>query len=237
MLNIFRKNHTNQSENSNNQTTPIILWGVSISPYVRKIMVALAEKEISYEQREILPKNLLKATGKTIPADFEQASQLGKIPALQVGNFCIADSAAIAGYIDKKFPEGNKLYPISPENYARALWFEHYADNVLTEVAYKKIFLECVVKPKVLNIEPTLTLVEHAKNNELPEILNYLDQSVVKFNWIAGDKFSMADIAIATQLIALRMAGFEINNGKWNYLSQYLAKVTARPSFQKIISK
>lgn len=197
-------------------------------------MVALAEKEIAYEQREILPKIFLEATGQTIPTEFEQASPLGKIPALQVGDFCIADSAAIAGYLDKKFPTV-KLYPSNPENYARALWFEHYADNVLTEVAYKKIFLECVVKPKVLNIEPNHTLVEQTKTNELPEMLAYLDQSVAKFNWIAGDEFSMADIAIATQLIALTIAGFKINRSNWNNLNQYLTKVTARPSFQKMI--
>jgi glutathione S-transferase len=220
-----------------NPNPAIILWGVSISPYVRKVMVALAEKELPYEQREILPKILLNATGQSIPVDFEKTSPLGKIPALQVGDFCVADSAVIAGYLDKKFVTSNKLYPIQAEGYARALWFEYYADTTLTEVAYKKIFLELVVKPKVLNIEPNLTLVEQAKNNELPPMLDYLENSVKQFDWIAGNEFSMADIAIAVQLLALQIAGFALSNARWPQLNFYLAKITDRPSFQKVISK
>ena len=73
----------------------IILWGIKTSPYVRKIMVALSEKQIPYEQKEILPKILLELKGQIVPNEFEHASPLGKIPALQVNNFCIADSSVI----------------------------------------------------------------------------------------------------------------------------------------------
>ena len=125
-------------DNKTNNQHPVILWGVKVSPYVRKVMVALAEKNIAYEQREILPKVLLEATHQTVPVEFDRASQLGKIPALQVGNYCIADSAAIAGYLDRQFVSGNSLYPTDPEEYGRALWFEHFSDTTLTEIAYKK---------------------------------------------------------------------------------------------------
>jgi glutathione S-transferase len=45
---------------------------ILVAIYSRKVMVALAEKELPYEQREILPKILLNATGQSIPADFEK---------------------------------------------------------------------------------------------------------------------------------------------------------------------
>ena len=54
--------------------TNIILWRASISPYVRKVMVALSEKELAYELRETLPKVLLQATGQPVPAGFMQCS-------------------------------------------------------------------------------------------------------------------------------------------------------------------
>jgi glutathione S-transferase len=94
-----------------------------------------------------------------------------------------------------------------------------------------------VVKPKVLNIEPNLTLVEQAKNNELPPMLDYLENSVKQFDWIAGNEFYMADIAIAVQLLALQITGFALSNARWPQLNFYLAKITDRPSFQKVISK
>jgi glutathione S-transferase len=56
-----------------NQHVPVILWGVSLSPFVRKVMVALEEKGIAYEQREILPKSLLQATHQAVPVDFDRA--------------------------------------------------------------------------------------------------------------------------------------------------------------------
>lgn len=222
--------------NKEGAANKVILWGVNVSPYVRKVMVALAEKNIPYKQIETLPKRFLQATGQPIPDGFEQVSPLGKIPALQIGAFSIADSAAIAGYLDQKFPHTKLLYPHNtPEEYAKVLWFEHYSDNILTDIGYKKIFFECVIKPKVFNQSTDDEIVKNAKENELPPLLDYLNQSVRSHQWIAGDEFSMADIAIATQFLALKMAGYEIDNNRWNNLSQYFKKVIARDSFSKII--
>lgn len=218
------------------QKPKVTLWGVSISPYVRKVMVALAEKNIAFEQKEILPKALLLAIGQSIPAEFDSISPLGKIPVLQVDDFAISDSAAIAGYLDRKFSTGNKLHADNSEQYAQTIWFQNFSDTVLTDVAYKKIFLESIVKPKVLNIEPNHTMVAEAKQNELPPLLNFLDQLVAKTKWIGGDHFSIADIAISTQLLALRMADFEICAKKWPHLSSYFQKIISRPSFNQIIA-
>ncbi|SRR5579883_554089 len=223
--------------NKENGPQKVIIWGTSASPYVRKVMVALAEKNISYEQKEILPKILLKATGQPIPADFDAASPLGKIPALQINDFTLSDSAVIAAYLDKKFTSGNKLYPTDPEEYAIALWFEHYADNILTEVIYKKIFLECIVKAKILNQEPNHNLVKEAKNIELPPVLDYLNKSLEGKEWFAGNHFSMADVAISTQLLALMMTEYEMDHKEWPNLNNFLKKIIERPSFKKIVAR
>jgi glutathione S-transferase len=225
------KNDPKQIENG--QVASVVLWGVSASPYVRKVMVALAEKEISYEHKQTLPKLLLDILGKEIPTDFAEVSVLGKIPALQVDDFCIADSSVITAYVDKKFDTGNRLYPSNPEEFARALWFEHYADNRLTEIIYKKIFFELVIKPNVLNLTTNMSLVNEGKE-EVPALLNYLNESVSKFTWIAGETFSMADVAVTMQLIALEMAGYQIGED-WRELNQYISKIKARPSFQAIL--
>jgi len=216
-----------------NQSDKITLWGVKVSPYVRKVMVALAEKSINYEQQEILPTVLLNALGETVPVEFSKASPLGKIPLLQVGDMAIADSAVIAQYLDRKYPTVNALYPVDPEAYAKALWFEHYSDNVLTAVAYAKIFVERIVKAKVLKMPADEQLVEQAINDELPPLLDYLESASTETDWLAGQSFSMADVAIATQLLALQMAGFELQETQWPNLSAYFSRVIARPSFSE----
>lgn len=213
----------------------IILWGVKASPYVQKVMVALSEKQIPYEQKEILPKILLELTGQIVPNDFEHASPLGKIPALQVDNFCIADSSVISAYLDRLYTTSTLLYPYNPEEYAIALWFERYADTTLSDITYKKIFIEGVIKPALLNQKGDKEIVEYAILNELPPMLDYINRSVTENLWIAGDHFSMADVAIVVQLLALKKSGFEISENRWLGIKNYLQKVLDRPSFQGII--
>src|SRR5690606_7678738 len=114
-----------------------------VSPYVRKVQVAMAEKNIPYELKETLPKILNDALAKESAKEFLNASPLGKIPALEYQGHQFADSAVIVAYLDKKFSKQSKsLYPTNPELYARALWFENYGDHVLGAVATKKILVE-----------------------------------------------------------------------------------------------
>lgn len=218
----------------NHITDQIKLFGVKVSPYVRKVMIALAEKEIMYEQQEVLPAILLEALGQKVSEEFQAASPLGKIPALTVGDFSIADSAIIAKYLDKKYSTGNRLYPSAPRQYATALWFENYCDTVLTEVAYKKIFLERVVKPSILKIPADTKLVDNAITNELPPLLDYLEKALINNVWLAGDEYSMADVALVVQLLALQMAEFNLDTSRWPNLAKHLQKSLKRPSFSLI---
>lgn len=214
----------------------IIVWGVKASPYVQKVMVALSEKQLPYEQKEIFPKKVLEFQGKTVPDDFARASPLGKIPALEINNFCIADSSVISAYLDRLYnTTGTLLYPNNPEEYAKTLWFEHYADTTLSDITYKKIFIENVIKPALLNQKGNREIVEYAILNELPPMLDYINQAVTENFWIAGKHFSIADVAIVVQLLALKKSGFEISENRWVGIQNYLDKVLDRPSFQNIM--
>ena len=214
--------------------TNIKLWGVSISPYVRKVMVALAEKQISYELKETLPMVLLKATEQVVPVEFQRASPLGKIPALQVGgDYVLSDSSVIAEYLDLEFSSGNSLYPSNPKRYAKARWFEMYSDTVLTSVAYQKIFLERVVKPHVLKEEPNMEIADRALHEELPCLLQFLNDSLQDRVWFAGEDFSMADVAVVTQLLALNMAGYALCESQYPDLHKHFQRAMKRESLNK----
>ncbi|MCP8352020.1 glutathione S-transferase family protein [Candidatus Synchoanobacter obligatus] len=155
------------------QTSHPILWDLSLSPYVRKVIAALEEKNLNYTLKETLPIALLKATGKPIDLSFSNASPLGKIPALQDGTTSVADSAVIAQFIDKKYSQGTSLYPSDPKALAKTLWFEQYSDNILSSVAYSKIFIEKIIKPNVLNISTDESIVSHAIESELLKCIKY----------------------------------------------------------------
>lgn len=220
-----------------NQTNEkITLWGIGVSPYVRKVQVALEEKKLAYEHEQILPKAILLATKQAVPCAFQKVSPLGKIPAIQIGSHCVADSAVICQFLDKKYPANTKLYPENPESYARALWFENYADNIFSEIVHKKIFVEAVVKPKIFGTIPPTEVIEQVITQELPAYLDYLAQEVSQHEWLAGDEFSTADIAITTHFISLERSGFTLDKHRWGNLHTYTEKVLARDSFKKVLA-
>ena len=91
------------------------LHGVSLSPFVRKVRVALAEKSIAYEQVPVMPFNQTD--------EYFAKSPLGKIPCWEDGEFVLPDSSAIIAYLERVHPEP-ALYPSDPKEFGRALWYE-----------------------------------------------------------------------------------------------------------------
>lgn len=213
-----------------------ILWGTLVSPYVRKAYVAMTEKSIDFQINEILPTILLNALNLETPTHFRDCSPLGRIPALQDNGNNIADSAVIVAYLEKQYPELKSLYPSDPAEYATALWFENYADHVLSQVIYEKIFLEAFVKPKVLNMEIDLQKVNKALTEDLPPMLQFLENALNEKEWLAGSNFSIADIAISTHFVSLKLINQPLSETRYPRLYAYIEKILARDSFQKAIT-
>lgn len=208
-----------------------VLYGISASPYVKKVEVILKEKHVPFKHVQISPSIILKAKKMEIPEDFAQASPLGKVPAYREGNWTMSDSGVIAQYLEKTHPHP-ALYPADSRGLARVLWFEKYGDEVVASIIHKKIYTERIVKPKVLNIPGDEAIVKKALEEELPPILDYLEKEIANEKWIAGDEFSVADIALVTHFIDLRVAGESVSQSRWPNLASYIDRVSARKSFQ-----
>lgn len=213
-----------------------VLWGEKISPYVRKAMVALEYKDMAYEHKEILPTKLLVALNMEVPEAFAKASPLGKIPALQQGDFAIADSSVIVAYLEKIHPD-KALYPSDAKLYAQALWLEEYADSAMSGVIHDKIFVETVVKPQVLQLQPDALIVGNAIKNELPQIFDYLEK-VLSDNgtaYLVGDSLTVADLAVANHFVSLKLSGVTLDGQKWPKLHAYVTGILAEPAFVKVL--
>ena len=103
------------------------LHGAALSPFVRKVRIALKEKGISYEHDPVVPFN--------VSDDFKKMSPLGKIPVwTPKPGVHIPDSSVIIAYLERT---GTKpaLYPENPEDFARALFIEEYVDTAVVQAA------------------------------------------------------------------------------------------------------
>lgn len=197
----------------------MIVYGSALSPFVRKVRVVIAEKGLTAEYKPVFP--------QADDAEFKAASPLGKIPALKDGEFKLADSSAIVHYLEKKYPTP-ALLPAKTEDYGRAIWFDEFADTSLVAAA-GKVFFNIVVK-KMMGAEPDLAAVETALTSELPPLYKYLESQITGPH-LVGSSFSLADIAVASPFVNLKLAGHPLDAAKYPVLAGYLAPILERPSF------
>ena len=118
----------------------MILYGSTMSPFVRKVAAYAVEKGIELE---------LQPTGFPNPTpEFCAASPFRKMPALSDGDYCLSDSTAIIHYLEAKYPEP-EMIPAEPRARGRVIWFDEFADTILFGCG-QKVFFNRVVSPRFL---------------------------------------------------------------------------------------
>ena len=199
----------------------MIVYGTGYSPYVRKVLVSLAEKNVPYEHRPVM--------FHAPDADFQAASPLGKIPAIEDGGFKLADSSAILWYLERKHPSP-ALAPTDPKALGRAVWFDKFGD---TELFGKLIvpFVERILKPNMMGKPTDDAAVAKALNDDLPPLFDCLEREI-SGPYLVGDAFSIADISVATGFYNFHLADAQVDAGRWPKLAAYIAETLARPSFK-----
>jgi glutathione S-transferase len=199
----------------------MILYGSTMSPFVRKVAAFAAEKGVDFELKGI-------TLGDPDPA-FRSASPFGKMPALIDGDYRLADSSAIIHYLEAKYPDP-ELIPADAELRGRTIWFEEFADTVLFGCG-AKIFFNRVVAPRFLKRDGDLAIADTAERDELPPILNYIESVIPQSGFLVGDRLTLADIAVASPFANFRHCGVAINENRYPRLSRYAASILSRPSF------
>jgi len=206
-----------------------ILHGANASPFVRKVRVALSVKGIDYESDPVLPFG--------ITDEYRKKSPLGKIPCFEDGDLVLPDSSVIVAYLERIQPEP-ALYPADAGAFARALWYEEYADSKCAETFGPKIFFQRVVRAKILKQPVDEAAVEKAIQEDLPPVLDYLEgEAPESGDAIVGGRFSIADIAIGSQFVNLEHGGVTVDASRWPRLATYLQAVHANPHFKSLIEE
>jgi glutathione S-transferase len=209
----------------------LIVYGGSLSPFVRKVIVVLAEKGVPYTQEPISP--------FSPPPEFLAISPLKRIPVLRDSDLAepntIPDSSVICDYLEHKFPKP-ALYPADPFLRARALWYEEYADSVLAQATGPGVFFERIVK-KMMKGQTDEGIVAASLKDKIPPLFDYLDKEIGTKQFLVGDAFSIADIAVCTPLVNFMHAGESVDAARWPHLAAYAKAIHARASFAGTIGE
>ncbi len=212
----------------------ITIYGASLSPFVRKVRVVLAEKGIDYTLEQV---NIFNP-----PEWFEEISPLKRIPVLREDDVTLPDSSAICGYLERRTPSP-ALFPPQPFDFGRALWFEEYTDSEMAGAIGLGCFRPVVVS-RLMGKEPDHETAEKTCREKLPRLLSYLEREISGRTHFVGDSVTIADIAVASQLVNLRHTGYMPDAGSYPNLIAHFGRMIARPSFagclaeeQKILSR
>lgn len=206
----------------------ITVYGANISPFVRKVRVFLAEKNIQYKLEPINP--------FTAGPEYKKLSPLGRIPAFQDGNVTLADSSVICAYVEKTNPQP-ALIPTVPADYAQALWFEEYGDGGLAPIFGGEIFRQRVVMPLFFKQPGDEAMAQKAIDEKLPPLFDYLEGGLSDRTTLVGNNFTLGDIGVATQFVNLRHAGVTVDVQRWPKLARFVAAVHGRTSFKAVIEE
>jgi glutathione S-transferase len=201
------------------------LYHVPLSPFCRKVRLVMAEKRIEVE--------LVEERYWERDPDFLRRNPAGKVPVLRMNGRAMAESQAIAEYLEETHPEP-PLMPGSPEaRYeARRLcgWFDdkfhrEVTANLLYERVNKKITKEGF--PESRNVKAGAKAIKYH--------LDYMHWLLDQRRWLAGDAMTLADFAAAAHLSALDY----ISDVDWNRsenVRDWYAKIKSRPAFRGLLA-
>lgn len=201
----------------------IIVHGINLSTFTRKVRLALAEKGLAY-RLEVAPMG---------SAKVRALNPLGRIPVLQDGDVVVPDSSVIVAYLERAYPAA-PLYPAAAADLARALWLEEYADTALRE-ATVPFFAERVVKP-LFQRRPADDEALARAGALRDAAFDYLEAELAA-GGTGGAAPTVADIAIGAQLVTYGQGGGVVDPGRWPLLTGALARWTARPAWGAILAE
>ena len=195
-----------------------ILHNMQISGNCYK--VRLAARQLGFP---LVLKEYPLGSGKTREAEFLAKNPNGRVPLLELddGRY-LGESGAILFYL----AEGTPLMPSDKWGRAQALqwmFFEQYEHEPYVAVARRWLSYE----PKeALETKRHLVPEWHAKGNAA---LGVMETHLAKHRWFAGDRYSIADIALYGYTHSAGEGGFDLS--RYAAVRKWLERVAAEPSY------
>lgn len=203
-----------------------VLFHLPLSPYSRKIRLALAEKRLPFELR-------LEKVWERRP-EYLDLNPAGTVPTLvEPTGLAIPDSAVIGEYLDEAYPDTPLLGRTLAERVeVRRLlaWFDgKFAAEVTRNLLHEKF-----MKPQLGHGQPEAAVLRAGYAN-LKHHMAYLDWLAETRAWLAGGSLSLADFAAAGHLSALDFAG-EVDWSLAPAAREWYARIKSRPSFRPLLA-
>ncbi|WP_372718819.1 glutathione S-transferase family protein [Immundisolibacter sp.] len=167
--------------------------------------------------------------GESRTPEFLKINPNGHVPALQDGDFILWESMAIAMYLARKYGQGS-LWPSSVEDEGYVLQWALWASLEMEIFVVNYLRHAMIYPPEKRRPE----LVKEA-TDFLPTPLRVLNDSLAGKDYLVGNRFSVADINVATVLLLADIYK-QLGVDQYPNIMAWLNRVSARPAWQKLPS-
>lgn len=195
----------------------------NFAPNPRKVLIYLKEKGIS--DIEIINLDLAKLEHKT--PEYKAIAPNSRVPALQLDDgTVILETTAMCRYLECLYPEPNMFGESPMEIASIEMWYSRVSFELMMPLMHG-----------FRHTHPHMSEMEN-QNQEfglaqrklaVKELKNY-DKIIESREFIAGDRFTYADLQMVTSLqFLVRLNKLDIED--YENLNDYIIQVSSRPSF------
>ena len=202
----------------------MILYSSKLAPSPLKVLIFLKEKGI-LDQVKIIDLDLGKLEHKT--PEYKAIAPNSRVPALKLNdNTIILETTAICRYLESLYPEPN-------------LFGENPIEIASIEMWYSRVTYELMVPLMhgFRHTHPHMSQMENqnqeyglAQRELAVKSLDVYNDIIASREYIAGERFTYADIQMVTSLqFLVRLNRLDLKD--YNNLNEYINQVSSKPSF------
>jgi glutathione S-transferase len=198
----------------------MILYEHPLSPYARKVKIALYEKGLPFERRSLKQPDF-------VGDDFTSKSPRREVPVLVDGDLTIVDSTIICEYLEDLHPEP-KLYPSSAAERARVRMLEEVADTQLEAILWGMYEIRFFNRASGELADRLIA----AGTSGIEHHFDWLEGELEGREFFNGDAFGIADISLVPHLGGAAFFGVKAGPSRPR-LARWVKEVRARASVQE----
>ena len=202
------------------------LFHLPLCPFSRKIRLVMKEKNLEFELQQ-------ERVWERRP-EFLAMNPAGEVPVLvEADNTAIADSVVITEYLEDTYRE-RLLIGIAPLDRAEVRRLVAWFDLKMNREVTQNLVGEKLLKRMMGYGQPNSSAIRAGHAN-IHYHLDYVSYLCERRRWLAGDHFSLADIAAAAHFSVLDFIG-DVPWDRHETAKDWYARMKSRPSFRPLLT-